>query len=52
MQIVTEEQGRWQFIKYLLASDKGSHFDREEGAKTKNINFIHAKIKSYRLQPS
>jgi hypothetical protein len=49
MQVVTEEQGRWQFIKYLLASEKGSHFDRQEGTKKENFNFIHAKIKSYRL---
>jgi hypothetical protein len=51
LQLITEEQGRWQLIKYLLNSDSGDHFDKEKGTKKEGFNFDHQKIKSYRLEP-
>ncbi len=51
MQYITEEHGRYQLIKYLLSSDKGDHFDKEQQAPKEGYQFIHNKIKSYRLEP-
>jgi hypothetical protein len=38
-------------VKYLLASEKGDHFDREKGCKKEGFNFENAKVKCYRLEP-
>jgi hypothetical protein len=40
-----------ELIKYLLASEKGDHFDRAKGCRKEGYNFGHAKVKSYRLEP-
>lgn len=51
MQFTTEEQGRKELVKYLLASEKGDHFDRVKGCKKEGFNFGYGKVKSYRLEP-
>ena len=51
IQIIRENMGRMQLMKYLLASGSGSHFDESTQNIKQGFRFEHFKVKSYRLQP-
>lgn len=48
-QFITDEQSRYDLAKYLIACEKGDHFDREKKCKKEGYDFGHVKVKSYRI---
>jgi len=49
MQYLTADAGRFQLIKYLLAFEDGSQFDKEKKIAKSEIDFKYSQVKSYRL---
>lgn len=51
LQLLDQDDGRGQLIKYLLHSEDGSHFDIENNRPHEGFQYTHGKVKSFRLEP-